>query len=76
MIQLDSFGAYVPFCPNDDKMRLVVEMEKIAREIEDIKAMGLKELQEQVEEYTDVQESKLTYLIDEETLKIYGKRTA
>ena len=61
MAHIDSFSEFLRYCDQKSKMKLINEIAKMRQQVEVIKCMTLSELQEQVQEYIDVKESKLNY---------------
>lgn len=57
--QYKSYEDYLPFCPSENKPKLMEEMLRINDEIKRIHTMTLSQLQTQVQEYFDTKKSKL-----------------
>ena len=57
--QYKSYEDYLPFCPSENKPKLMEEMLRINDEIKRIHTMTLSQLQTQVDEFIDTKKSKL-----------------
>lgn len=53
------FINFIPDCPNDSRIKLYKEIEKMEYRLEEIKKMDLKKLNEEVTFYFETKQSKL-----------------